>query len=120
MNPAAAPQVVGGLLDCQASDDFISNLIMSVRSLLPVAALCEEVEARNRLKLLTPFLELLVGEGSTDPEVHNAMGKILIDTNNNPEHFLQQNPYYDAVVVGKCVPGREWQCCEPSRKETCG
>lgn len=33
------------------------------------------VEARHRLKLLTPFLEHLIGEGTTDPNVHNALGE---------------------------------------------
>ena len=30
--------------------------------------------------------------------MHNALGKIIIDTNNNPEHFLTTNPYYDSLV----------------------
>ena len=38
------------------------------------AQLVEEVEKRHRLKLLTPFLEHLISEGSTDPHVHNALG----------------------------------------------
>lgn len=59
-----------------------------------------QVEKRNRLKLLTPFLEHLIREGSTDPHVHDALGKIIIDTNNNPEHFLTTNPYYDSLVRG--------------------
>lgn len=71
-----------------------------MRSLLPVDALVEHVEKRNRLKLLTPFLEHLIREGSTDPHVHDALGKIIIDTNNNPEHFLTTNPYYDSLVSG--------------------
>ena len=29
------------------------------------------------------------------------MGKILIDANSNPEHFLQSNPFYDPATVGK-------------------
>lgn len=185
-------QVVGALLDAEAPEDFINNLILSVRSLLPVDKLVEVsrggrerwqqrgqchgrgssrpglcrwdlswncskqvcqasaslflvcpvggpiprltchcellsflehlnfttsrthsphltrprsfiqvVEVRHRLKLLTPFLEHLIGEGSTDPAVHNALGKIIIDTNNNPEHFLTTNPYYDSLTVGK-------------------
>jgi hypothetical protein len=57
-----------------------------------------QVEKRNRLKLLNPFLEHLVSEGSTDPAVHNALGKIIVDSNNNPEHFLTTNPYYDSQV----------------------
>jgi clathrin heavy chain len=90
--------VVGALLDVEAPDEFINNLILSVRSLLPVDSLVEQVEKRNRLKLLTPFLEHLIREGSTDPHVHDALGKIIIDTNNNPEHFLTTNPYYDSLV----------------------
>lgn len=104
-------QVVGALLDCEAPDEFINNLILSVRSLLPVDTLVDQVEKRNRLKLLTPFLEHLIREGSTDPHVHDALGKIIIDTNNNPEHFLTTNPYYDSLVSG-CdwwqLRGRGW------------
>ena len=43
MSPAKAPQVVGALLDVEAPDDFITNLILSIRSLIPVEALCAEV-----------------------------------------------------------------------------
>ncbi len=64
VNPARAPEVVGALLDAEAPDDFVNNLILSVRSLIPVERLCAEVEQRNRLKLLSPFLEHLVSEGS--------------------------------------------------------
>ena len=66
-----------------------------------IKAQAAEVEKRNRLKLLTPILEQLIGEGSTDPHVHDALGKIVVDTNNNPEHFMQTNPYYNPLVVGK-------------------
>lgn len=67
VNPARAPEVVGALLDAEAPDDFVNNLILSVRSLIPVERLCAEVEKRNRLKLLSPFLEHLVSEGSQVP-----------------------------------------------------
>ncbi len=71
-----------------------------------------QVEKRNRLKLLNPFLEHLVSEGSTDPAVHNALGKIIVDSNNNPEHFLTTNPYYESQVCSlagvPCVAA--WQC----------
>jgi hypothetical protein len=56
--------VVGALLDAEAEDGFINNLILSVRSLIPVEALVGEVEKRNKLKMLNPFLEQLVSEGS--------------------------------------------------------
>lgn len=107
VNPSKAPKVVGALLDCEASDEFVTNLILSVRSLLPVDQLVDEVEKRHRLKLLTPFLEHLISEGSADVHVHNALGKIIIDTNNNPEHFLTTNPYYDSLTVGKYAEKRD-------------
>ncbi|KAK3233841.1 hypothetical protein CYMTET_55889 [Cymbomonas tetramitiformis] len=120
VNPANTPQVVGALLDIECQEEFIKNLILSVRSLLPVEPLVEEVEKRNRLKLLLQFLEHLVNEGSQDPHVHNALGKIIIDSNNNPDHFLNTNPYYDFAVVGKycekrdpnlaCVAYKRGQC----------
>lgn len=62
--PESTSQVVGALLDVEAADEFVNNLILSVRSLIPVELLVEEVEKRNRLKLLNPFLEHLVSEGS--------------------------------------------------------
>lgn len=65
------------------------------------------MDARNRLRLLTQFLEHLVSEGSQDVHVHNALGKIIIDSNNNPEHFLTTNPYYDSRVVGKYCEKRD-------------
>eukprot|EP00850_Spirogloea_muscicola_P015188 SM000114S24151 [mRNA] locus=s114:187416:198058:- [translate_table: standard] len=107
VNPSNAPLVVGQLLDDECPEDFIKNLILSVRSLLPVEPLVEECEKRNRLRLLTQFLEHLVSEGSQDVHVHNALGKIIIDTNNNPEHFLNTNPYYDSRVVGKYCEKRD-------------
>lgn len=138
VNPSATPAVVGGLLDADAPDEFVTNLILSVRSLVPVDALCEEVEQRNRLRLLTPFLEQLVAEGSKDAGVHSALGKILVDSGGassaggggssssssaagtNAEHFLTTNPYYDSRAVGKycekrdphlaCVAYRRGQC----------
>ena len=61
---ASVLQVVGALLDVEADDTFVNNLILSVRSLIPVESLVEEVEKRNKLKLLNPFLEQLVSEGS--------------------------------------------------------
>ncbi|GAB2294911.1 hypothetical protein Dimus_029102 [Dionaea muscipula] len=54
---------------------------------------------RNRLHLLTQSLEHLMSEGSIDVHVHNALGKIIIDNNNNPEHFLTNNPCHDSRVA---------------------
>lgn len=77
VNPAQTPAVVGALLDSEAEEGFIKALILSVRSLLPVGPLVEEVEKRNRLKLLQPFLDHLMQEGSQDPQARaGALGTL--------------------------------------------
>ena len=91
-----------------------------MRSLLPVAPLVEEVEKRNKLSLLTQFLEHLVNEGSIDPQVHNAMGKMLIDSNQNPEHFLLTNEYYESAVVGRYCERRDpYLACVAYKRGKC-
>ncbi|KAF3448076.1 hypothetical protein FNV43_RR08784 [Rhamnella rubrinervis] len=101
VDPANGPLVVGKLLDDEYPEDFIKGFILSLGSELPVKQLVKECEKRNRLHLLTPFLEQLVIEGSEDVHVHNALGKIIIDSKKNPEHFLMNNPQYDSRVVGE-------------------
>jgi clathrin heavy chain len=99
---------VGGLLDVGCDEDTIKNLLLSVKSdNVPVDKLCEQVEERNRLKLLLPWLNMRVSEGSQDPEVYNALAKIYIDTNNNPEPFLKENEYYNPRVIGKYCEKRD-------------
>ncbi|CAO3664380.1 unnamed protein product [Rhizopus stolonifer] len=107
VNPSRTPEVIGGLLDVGCDEDVIKNLLLSVQGDIPVNKLCEEVESKNRLKLLLPWLNLRVTAGSTDVEVYNALAKIYIDTNNNPEPFLKENEYYNARVIGKYCEKRD-------------
>lgn len=95
---------------------------MVVKGQFSTDELVEEVEKRNRLKLLLPWLEMRVHEGVQEPATHNALAKIYIDSNNNPEKFLKENQFYDSLVVGKycekrdphlaCVAYERGQCDE--------
>ena len=38
---------------------------------------------------MLPLLESRIHEGNTEPSTHNALAKIYIDANNNPERFLK-------------------------------
>ena len=107
VNPMKAPQVAGALLDADCSEDFVRALILSVRAMAPAEQLVEEVEKRNRLKLLQPWLEARVNEGVQEAPVHNALMKIYIDMNNRPEEYLAQNNYYDSKVVGAYCEKRD-------------
>ena len=89
VNPARLPVVVGGLLDVDCTEEIIKNLINCVKGQFSTDELVEEVEKRNRLKLLLPWLESRIHEGSDEPATHNALAKIYIDSNNNPERFLK-------------------------------
>ena len=89
VNPSRLPVVVGGLMDVDCSEDIIKNLINVVRGQFSTDELVEEVEKRNRLKLILPWLESRIHEGSDEPATHNALAKIYIDSNNNPERFLR-------------------------------
>jgi hypothetical protein len=107
VNPSRLPVVVGGLLDVDCSEDIIKNLIFIVKGQFSTDELVEEVEKRNRLKLLLPWLESRVHEGCIEPATHNALAKIYIDSNNNPERFLKENQFYDSQVVGKYCEKRD-------------
>ncbi|KAI9208250.1 uncharacterized protein BJ171DRAFT_490747 [Polychytrium aggregatum] len=107
VNPARTPQVVGALLDVDCDELVIKNLLLSVTGVFPVDELVAECEKRNRLKLMLQWLEMKAKEGSTDVHVYNAIAKIYIDTNNNAEYFLQNNTFYNPVVVGKYCERRD-------------
>uniref|UniRef100_A0AAR2JQR3 Clathrin heavy chain n=1 Tax=Pygocentrus nattereri TaxID=42514 RepID=A0AAR2JQR3_PYGNA len=107
VNPSRLPVVVGGLLDVDCSEDVIKSLIIAVRGDFSTDLLVEEVEKRNRLKLLSPWLEARAQEGSEEAATHNALAKIYIDSNNGPERFLRENPYYDSATVGRYCEKRD-------------
>ncbi|KAL1407009.1 Clathrin heavy chain [Vanrija albida] len=107
VNAARTPQVIGGLLDVDCDETTIKNLLLSVTGSFPIDELVAEVEKRNRLKLILPWLNQKVEQGSTDKEVYNAIAKISIDSNNNPEAFLKENNLYDPLVVGKYCEKRD-------------
>lgn len=57
--------------------------------------------------MLLPWLESRLQEGCEEPATHNALAKIYIDSNNNPECFLRENAYYDSSVVGRYCEKRD-------------
>ena len=90
VNSVRTPQVVGALLDVDCDEMTIKGLLASVAGNFPIDKLVHEVEQRNGLKLILPWLEACVQAGSQDSAVFNAISKIYIDSN-NPEQFLKEN-----------------------------
>ncbi|WPH03665.1 Hypothetical protein R9X50_00654800 [Acrodontium crateriforme] len=108
VNPARTPGVIGGLLDVDCEESIIKNLLSSVSpQSIPIDELVSEVESRNRLKILLPFLEATLAAGNQQQAVYNALAKIYIDSNNNAEAFLKENDMYDTLTVGKYCEKRD-------------
>jgi clathrin heavy chain len=91
VNSARTPQVIGGLLDVDCDEQAIKSLLSSVVGVFPIDELVDEVEKRNRLKIILPWVEAKVASGLQDPALYNALAKILVDSNNNPQAFLTEN-----------------------------
>ncbi|ELW64722.1 Clathrin heavy chain 2 [Tupaia chinensis] len=107
VNPSRIPAVVGGLLDVDCPEEVIKNLLTVVTGQFSTDELVAEVEKRNRLKLLLPWLESRAQEGCEEPATHNALAKIYIDSNHSPERFLRENAFYDSGVVGRYCEKRD-------------
>ncbi|QPG75907.1 Clathrin heavy chain [Brettanomyces nanus] len=107
VNPSKTPQVVAALLDVDCDENIVKTLLLSVVGRVPIGELCDEVEKRNRLKILLPFLEASLQQGVTDGAVYDTLAKIYIDSNNNPEKFLKENDQYNTLVVGKYCEKRD-------------
>ncbi|KAJ3518811.1 hypothetical protein NM208_g14371 [Fusarium decemcellulare] len=108
VNPSRTPEVIGGLLDVDCDENIIKQLLTTVDAQsISIDQLVSEVETRNRLKLLLPFLEATLQAGNQQQAVFNALAKIYIDSNNNPEKFLKENDQYDTLTVGKYCEKRD-------------
>lgn len=80
VNPAKTPAVIATLLDVDCEESVVKSLLASVPpESIPIDELVGEVESRNRLKLLLPFLESTLAAGNQQQAVYNALAKIYIE-----------------------------------------
>ncbi|KAF4687757.1 hypothetical protein FOZ60_003512 [Perkinsus olseni] len=100
VNPLNCPTVVGTLIDRDCSEDYIKNNILGNVS-------SGSAGFARALRLLQPWLEARLAEGNQEPSLHNALAKIYIDSNKDPENFLKTDSYYDSAVVGAYCEDRD-------------
>jgi len=100
VNQNATPKVLGTLLELDCDEVYIKQLLNSIR-VCPIPELVEEFETRGKLRMLQAWLEQRNDERIQEPALHNALAKIYIDINKDPQSFLINNQYYDSKVVGK-------------------
>jgi len=99
--PQNTPRVCAALLYEDCDENYIKQILNTVRGSCPIDALVEEFLKLNKLKLLQKFLEDREQEGNQTPALHNALAMIYIDINNNAKDFLLNNKFYDSKIVGK-------------------
>lgn len=107
VNPNATSAVLGTLIDLECDENYIKQILYTIRGNCPIEQLVEEFDKRNKLRVLENWLDSRVAEGNILPAVHNALAKIKIDTNQDPQSFLINNQYYDSLVVGKYCEERD-------------
>lgn len=101
---------MGTLIDQECEERQIQIILQQIAGKLHPQCyepLIEEFEKRNKLRVLESWLDGRVNEGNQIPAIHNALAKIKIDTNQDPETYLQNNQFYDAKVVGKFCEERD-------------
>lgn len=99
VNPNAIPQVLGALIDLDADEVYIKQLLNSIRKNPDLQELVTAFESRNKLRLLQGFLESRTVDPT--PALHNALAKIYIDINKDPQDFLLTDQYYEPKEIGK-------------------
>ena len=107
VNAKSTHIVLGTLIDLECDENYIKQILYTMRGNCPIEPLIEEFDKRNKLRAIENWLDSRVTEGNQIPEVHNALAKIKIDTNQNPQDFLINNQFYDSKVVGKYCEERD-------------
>jgi len=81
VNSNASPKVLGSLLDLDCDENYIKQLLNSIR-VCPIEELVSEFEQRGKLRLLSVWLEARYEDRIIEPALHNALAKIYIDSGN--------------------------------------
>lgn len=120
VNPNATPQVLGTLIDLECEENYIKQILYTLRGNCPIEPLIEEFDKRNKVRIIENWLDSRVAEGNQIPAVHNALAKIKIDTNQDPENYLLHNQFYDPKVIGKFCEERDPHLAVIAYKRTWG
>ncbi|ONH73525.1 Clathrin heavy chain [Pichia kudriavzevii] len=115
VNPSKTPQVVAALLDVDCDENIIKSLLKSVLGQVPIAELCEEVEKRNRLKILLPFLEDTLASGSQDKAlVDQVVGTAIPELEDPQPISIAVKAFMDNQLQSELIDLLEKIVLEPS------
>ena len=120
LRPQSCPRIIGTLLDEECDENYIKQILNTVRGSCPIEPLVDEVVKRHKVKLIQKFLEDRADEGNPTPALHNALAMIYVETNNNAKDFLMNNKYYDPKVVGQFCEDRDPQLALLAYKKSQG
>lgn len=100
VNPNSSPIALATLIDLEAEEVYIKQLLYNLGNACPADELIAEFTKRNKVPLLENWLEQRVQEGNTNKSVHNALARLVISTDKDPMKFIKTNQYYDSKEIG--------------------
>lgn len=109
VRPQATPRILGTLIDEECDENYIKQILNTVRGNCPIEPLVEEMTKRHKVKMIQKFLEDRADEGNQTPALHNALAMIYVETNNNAKDFLINNKYFEPKIVGNYCEDRDPQ-----------
>ncbi|CAJ0898905.1 7240_t:CDS:10 [Entrophospora sp. SA101] len=107
INSARTPAVVGGLLDVDCDENTIKNLLMSVTGTVLIINLFKKLKKEIVLNCYYHGWSYMLKKEIKILNFYNALAKIRIDNNVDPEKFLREDTHYDSMVVGKYCEKRD-------------
>ena len=78
LNNNAAPGVLGTLLDLDCDETYIKQILNTMRAACPIEPLVEEMQKRNKLRVIQTWLEERAREGNQNTGLHTALAMIYI------------------------------------------
>ncbi|GIX64752.1 clathrin heavy chain, putative [Babesia caballi] len=107
INPGGIATVASTLFDLGASEGAILSILENLHDSGAMKAMIKVADDRHQLLMLREWLERRVSAGYKESEIHTALAKIRVSSQQDAEAFLRTNQHYDRAVVGRFCEERD-------------
>ncbi|CDR98027.1 clathrin heavy chain, putative [Babesia bigemina] len=107
INPGGVAAVVSALFDIGAAESTIHSILENLKDSNGMIAMIKVADERHQLLMLKDWLQKRVNDGYKETEIHTALAKIRVSSQQDAEEFLRTNTHYDRAVVGKFCEERD-------------
>ncbi|ORM41265.1 Clathrin heavy chain 1 [Babesia sp. Xinjiang] len=107
INPGGVSTVMSTLFDLSAPEHIIHSILENLHDPNGMKAMIKVADERHQLLMLRDWLEKRVNEGYKETEIHTALAKIRVSSQEDAENFLLTNKHYDRTVIGRFCEERD-------------